>query len=189
VPLGPQPGLHAVVADGSAPEAGPLYEALSGPVVDVPVPSALRVDGIAELTDLDLWLALTEPGLSRLNLTGGYEPRANHAQQRIASRMPLGGFAHYDSAGRLGVAALAVPSGLEENGRPLEVAVLGYGPAGPALAGQLAERAVVWEGLGRPGADSLELAVYPAGTRPAAADGRMITRRPDSVLVAGWPSA
>jgi protein-L-isoaspartate(D-aspartate) O-methyltransferase len=189
VPLGPRAGLHALVADGSAPEAGALYEAISGRAADVPVPSGLRVGGIAELADLDLWLALTEPGLSRLNLLGRHEGHANRAQQRIASRMPLGGFAQHDSAGRLGVAAFAVPSGLEDNGRPLEVAVLGYGPAGPALAGRLAERAVVWDGLGRPGAGSLELAVYPAGTRPRAADGGMITRRPDSVLVAGWPTS
>ncbi len=189
VPLGPQPGLHALVADGPAPEAGPLYEALSGSAVKVPVPSRLRVGGVAELADLDLWLALTEPDLSRLNMMGRHEGRANHGQRRIASRMPLGGFAQYDSAGRLGVAALAVPSGLGENDRPLKVAVHGYGPGGAALAGHLAERAAVWDGRGRPGAGSLELAVYPAGTRPEAIEGSMIIRRPNSVLVAGWPTS
>jgi protein-L-isoaspartate(D-aspartate) O-methyltransferase len=186
VPLGPQPGLHALVADGAAPEPDPLYEALSGPAMDVPVPSGLRVDGIAELADLDLWLALTEPGLSRLNMMGRHEGHANPAQRRIAGRMPLGGFARYDRGGCLGVAALAVPPGLARNDRPLGVAIHGYGPGGAALAGHLAERTAVWDGLGRPGADSMELAAYPGGTRPKALEGRMIIRRPNTVLVAGW---
>jgi protein-L-isoaspartate(D-aspartate) O-methyltransferase len=190
VPLGPQPDLHAVLTDGTdgpAPEAGALSEAFSGPAVDVPAPSGLRVGGIRELTDLDLWLALTEPGLSRLNLTGGHGERANHARQRIAGRMPLGGFAQCDGVGPLGLAALAVPTGQAENHRPFEVAVRGYGPGGPALADHLAERAAVWDGLGRPGAANLELAVYPTGTRPEAIEGSVISHRPNSVLVAGWP--
>jgi protein-L-isoaspartate(D-aspartate) O-methyltransferase len=188
-PLGPQPGLHALVADGRVPEADRLYEAVSGPAADVPVASGLRVGGIAELADLDLWLALTEPGLSRLNMMGRHEGRANKAQRRIASKMPLGGFAEYDSAGRLGVAALAAPPGLARSDRPLEVAVHGYGSGGAALASHLAERAVAWDGLGRPGADSLELAAYPAGTRLDATEGSMIIQRPNIVLVAGWPTA
>jgi protein-L-isoaspartate(D-aspartate) O-methyltransferase len=36
VPLGPQPGLHALVADGPVPEADRLYEALSGPLGGYP---------------------------------------------------------------------------------------------------------------------------------------------------------
>jgi protein-L-isoaspartate(D-aspartate) O-methyltransferase len=189
VPLGPQPGLHALVADGAVPEADLLYEALSGPATDVPVPSGLRVDGIAELADLDLWLALTEPGLSRLNMMGPHEAGANQAQRRIAGRLPLGGFARYDSVGRLAVAALAVPPGLGQNDRPRGVAVHGYGPGGAALADRLAKRAIFWDGLGRPGAGSLELAAYPTGTRPKALEGRTIIRRPNTVLVAGWPTA
>lgn len=189
VPLGPQPGLHALVTDGLVPEPGPLHEALSGPEADVSVSSGPRVGGIAELADLDLWLALTEPGLSRLNMMGRHEGRANQAQQRIADRMPLGGFVEYDSAGQLGVAALAVPSGLAQNDHPLGVAVNGYGPGGPALAAHLAGRAAVWDGLGRPGTCGMELAVYPAGTRAEALEGSLIIRRPTAVLVAGWPTA
>ncbi len=184
VPLGPQPGLHALAADGAVPEADPLYEALSCPAPDVPVPPGLRVDGIAELADLDLWLALTEPGLSRLTMMGSQEE--NPAQRRIVGRMRLGGFARYESGARLGVAALTVPPGLAQNDRPLEVAIHAYGPGGAALADHLAKRAAVWDGLGRPGADSLGLAAYPVGTRPGALEGRMIIRRPNTVLVAGW---
>lgn len=188
VPLGPQPGLHALVTDGPAPAAGPLYEALSGPAAELPASPRLRVGDIAELADLDLWLALTEPGLSRVNLMGRYEGRANQAQRGIAGLMPLGGFARYDSAGRLGVAALAVPSGPARGDGPLEVVVQGYGPGRAALAAQLAERSAAWDGLGRPGAGSLELAVYPAGApRPEAVGGQLISRRPNSALVAGWP--
>jgi protein-L-isoaspartate(D-aspartate) O-methyltransferase len=189
LPLGPQPGLHALITDGPVPEAGPLYEALSGPADDGPVPSGLRVSGVAELADLDLWLALTETGLSRLNMMGRYEGHANQSQQRIASQLPLGGFVRRDRAGRLAAAALAVPSGAAQNDQPLTVAVRGYGPGGAALAAQLAERALVWDELGRPGASSLELAVYPAGTRPEATGGAAVIQRPSAVLVAGWPAA
>jgi len=186
LPLGPQPGLHALVTDGPAPDAETLYEAISGDAVEVPALSGLALGGIAELADLDLWLALTEPGLSRLVMMGRHEGHADSAQRRIADRMPLGGFARYDSAGRLGLAAIAVPADGE---RPLGVAVLGYGPGGADLARHLAERSAVWERLGRPGADSLELAVYPAGTRPDAIGGGLAIHRPSTVLVAGWPAS
>ena len=189
VPLGPEPGLHALVADGPAPEAGLLYEALSGPATEVGAPPGLQVGGAADLADLDLWLALTEAGLSRLNMMGRYEGRASQAQQRIASLMPLGGFARQDRAGRLAVAALAVPAGAAQHGSPLGVAVRGYGPGGAALAAHLAGRAAVWDGRGRPGAASLDLGAYPAGTLPPAAGQAVITERPNVALVAGWPAA
>jgi protein-L-isoaspartate(D-aspartate) O-methyltransferase len=183
VPLGPQPGLHALVADGPAPEAGPLYEALSGPVTEES--ADLRVDGIAELADLDLWLALTEPGLTRVNLMGRREGRASTAQQRIASLMPLGGYTRVGSSGELEVAALAVPPGPAEHAS-LAMAFNGCGAGSGALARYLAERAAVWNALGRPGAASLKLSAYPTGTVPQAPEGAMIIRRPNVALVARW---
>jgi protein-L-isoaspartate(D-aspartate) O-methyltransferase len=186
VPLGPQPGRYALAADGAAPAADLLSEVLSGPATEVPVRSGLRVDGIAQLADLDLWLALTERGLSRLNVMGIHAGHADPAHRLIGGGMRLGAFVQYDSGGRLGVAALTVPPGLARNDRPLGVAIHGYGPDGAALAGSLAERTAVWDGLGRPGADSLELAAYPAGTRPMVLEGTMVIRRPNTVLVAGW---
>ncbi|HEX3491991.1 MAG TPA: methyltransferase domain-containing protein [Streptosporangiaceae bacterium] len=189
VPLGPQPGLHALVADGPAAGAGPLHEALSGAGAEIAAPSRLRVSGIAELADLDLWLALTEPDLSRLNMMGRHEGRASQSQRRVAARLPLGGFARAGSAGRLAVASLAVPSQPAAGDCPRGVAFHGYGPGGAALAAHLAERAVVWDELGRPGAGNLGLAAWPPGTRPEAPEGTMIIRRPGTVLVAGWPAA
>ena len=168
VPLGPQPGLHALVADGPAPEAGPLYAALSGRATEES--AGLRVDGIAELADLDLWLALTEPGLTRVNLMGRHEGRASAAQQRIASLMPLGGYTRVGSSGELEVAALAVPPGPSEHGS-LAMAITGYGAGSGALARYLAERAAEWNALGRPGAASLKLSAYPTGTVPHAPEG------------------
>jgi protein-L-isoaspartate(D-aspartate) O-methyltransferase len=183
--LGPVPGLHAQVADGPGPEAGPLYEALSAPAAEVP--SGLRVGAIAELADLDLWLALTEPDLARINLMGRPEGRANQAQQRMAGLMPLGGFVRGGSSGALGVAALIVPSETTKQA-DLEVTITGYGADGAAFAAHLAEQAAVWDLLGRPGAGTLELRAYPAGALPRldGLEGGMIIDRPDSVLVAGW---
>jgi protein-L-isoaspartate(D-aspartate) O-methyltransferase len=183
VPLGPQPGLHALVADGPVPEADLLYEALSGLATEAS--AGLRVGGVAELADLDLWLTVTEPGLTRLNLMGRREGRANKTQQRIAGLAPLGGYARLGGSGEFAAAALAVPQGMPEEGR-LAVIVNGYGDDGAALAGHLAGRAAVWDGQGRPGADGLELSAYPTGTLPP--EGTMIIQRQNVALAAGWPT-
>jgi protein-L-isoaspartate(D-aspartate) O-methyltransferase len=193
VPLGPQPGLHALITDGPVPDTGELHDAISGP--EAFVAAGLTAAGIGELADLDLWLALTEPGLSRLAMMGRHEGHASQAQRRIAMRMPLGGFAargddrdgNDAGDGRLGVAALAVPAGTARGDHPAEIAVHGYGPGGAALAAHLAARALVWDELGRPGAATLQLAAYPAGTRPEIPEGALLIRRPNTVLVAGWP--
>jgi hypothetical protein len=118
---------------------------------------------------------------------GRHEGLADPGQRRIASLMPFGGFARSDGAGQLAVAALPIPSALAGGDRLVEIAVQGYGPGGAGLAGRLAERAAVWDDLGRPGAGRLQLGVYPAGTRLAAAAGRLVIGRSNGVLVAGWP--
>lgn len=53
---------HAQAVDGPVPEAIALYEALSGPAVEEP--AGLWASSIAEVADLNLWLTLTEPGLT-----------------------------------------------------------------------------------------------------------------------------
>jgi protein-L-isoaspartate(D-aspartate) O-methyltransferase len=188
IPLGPQPGPRVLIADGSAPAADALYSALSGPATNAPILPELRVGSIEELADLDLWLALTEAGLSRLTMMRRHKGRASQAQRAIASLLPLGGFAECSSVSQLAVAALAEPYGLGQDGRPAEVMIRGWGPCGAALGGHLARRAAVWDELGRPGADTLNLAVYPAGTKPEVGEGCVAVRRPHTVLVARWPT-
>ena len=189
LPLGPAPGLHAQVADGPAPEADLLYGALSGPAAAVA--AGLRVGGIGKLADLDLWLALTEQGLTRINMIGRPEGRADEAQQRIAGLLPLGGFVRHGASGSMEVAALTVASGgrseMTEHS-DIEVTITGYGTNGAAFATYLAERAAVWDGLGRPSVGTLKLRAYPAGTRPEIIEGDITIDRPNDVLVAGWPA-
>ena len=62
IALGPQPGLHAQAADGPVPGAIALYEASSGPAAEEP--TGLWASSIAGVADPDLWLTLTEPGLT-----------------------------------------------------------------------------------------------------------------------------
>lgn len=135
--LGPQPGLHAQAVDGPALDADALYEALSGPVTEEP--TGLRAGDIGELADLDLWLTLAGPGLTRLNLMGRHETYASPAQQRIANLMPLGGLAQVGSTGRFGVAAF-IPG---DQPAPYDITARGYGPSGPGLAKYLARQAIV----------------------------------------------
>jgi protein-L-isoaspartate(D-aspartate) O-methyltransferase len=182
LPLGPRPGLFALVTDGHAPEADALYEALSGPATEIS--TGLLVAGIAELSDLDLWLTVTEPGLTKISFMGRRERPADEAPQRFAGLARLGGYVRCGGSGEFGVAAVtSSPGATEHEGG--SVTFTGYGAGGAALSGHLAARAAVWDGLGRPGADSLELSVYPAGTIPPSTDATII-QRPNTTLVATW---
>ncbi len=193
--LGPQPGLHAQAVDGPAPDADALYEALSGPVTEEP--TGLRAGDIGELADLDLWLTLAEPGLTRLNLMGRHEAYASPAQQRIANLMPLGGLARVGGQGGLGVAVVtsggrgAITSGgREEQPAAFEITARGYGPGGPSLAEHLARQATVWDEMGRPGAERLELSAWRPGTPPAAIAGpSLIIDRPHTRLAVRWSAS
>ena len=208
VPLGPQPGLRAQADDGRPLDAGALYQALTGAVTDMP--TALRSAGLAEAGDLDLWLTLTEPDLTRLTLMG---TRSGHVSRNPL--MPMGGLAGTGGpAGQLGAAAILSarqtpepgrepdgelepgrepePSGEPELGadaRPGEIVVRGYGPGGAGLAGYLAGRAQIWQGLGRPGTSGLRLSAYPAGTPAKQAEGAIVIDRRHVRLALGWPPA
>jgi protein-L-isoaspartate(D-aspartate) O-methyltransferase len=186
LPLGPQPGLHAHIVDGAAPDADALYQALSGPAVQVP--TGLQVADVPELADLDLWLTLTEPSLTRMNMLGRHEGKANQAQRRIAGLMPLGGLVGAATGGALGVAAVSQAAGGSQ-GRPFEAVIHGYGPDGAALAARLAGRATAWHEQGRPAAARLQLAVCPPGTEPLPVQSGLILRRPHASLSVGWPTA
>jgi protein-L-isoaspartate(D-aspartate) O-methyltransferase len=188
LPLGPQPGLHALVADGAAPDPAALYRALSGPATEVA--AGLRAADMAELADLDLWLTLAEPGLTRLAMLGRHEGRANPAQRRIAGLMPLGGLARTGDAGPLGVAALGFgPAGRPARTGPAGIVAAGFGPGGAGLASDLARRAASWDEAGRPGAAALRLRAYPAGSPVAAGPGELLLDRPRTRLLAGWTAA
>jgi protein-L-isoaspartate(D-aspartate) O-methyltransferase len=67
-PLGPQPGLHVQTEDGRPPAADALDTALTGPYSDVL--AGVRVGGLPELGEADLWVTVMEPGLARLTITG-----------------------------------------------------------------------------------------------------------------------
>jgi protein-L-isoaspartate(D-aspartate) O-methyltransferase len=185
-PLGPQPGLHAYVVDGGAPDPDELYEALSGPAVEVA--TGLRVADRRELGDLDLWLTLTEPGLSRVNMLGRHEGKAGPAQRRIAGLLPLGGLVRAAGAGPFAVAAVSRAAADRNRGAPFEAVVQGYGPGGAALAARLAGRATAWDEQGRPGTARLQLTVDPPGAEPVSAGGGLILRRPHASVFVGWPA-
>jgi protein-L-isoaspartate(D-aspartate) O-methyltransferase len=181
--LGPQPGLHAHAVDGPAPDAAALYRALSADPVQVA--TGLHAADVAELADLDLWLTLTEPGLSRLSLLGRHEGKAGPAQRRVAGLMPLGGLVSAASDGSLGAATLCPDTGWQPVG-PFRIVVRGYGPAGAKLAAHLARRAVGWHERGRPGASTLRLVVSGAGSRHLPAAGDVVIDRPHTRLSVGW---
>jgi protein-L-isoaspartate(D-aspartate) O-methyltransferase len=187
IALGPQPGLHAQAVDGPVPGASALHEALSGPAAEET--TGLRAHSIAEVADLDLWLTLTEPGLTRLNLMGRHETRASPAQQRIANLMPFGGLVQVGASNGLGVAALSFGDDETQPGS-FKINACGYGPGGPSLARQLAAQARVWDELGRPGAAGLELSAWLPGTPLETIGGAsMVLDRPHVRVALQWPAS
>ena len=211
VALGPQPGLHVLVDDGTPvtdPDA--LWAALSGPFADVP--AGVDVAGLAELGEADLWVTMTEPGLSRLTIVASGPLRGE-----ALPLLPFGALAEPASdsgAGGPGVAAgpgagagpgggagqasasLAVaglvPAAPPPRGRrDFEVAVRGFGPRGAILAERLAGRVAAWNASGRPRSSDLIVTAYPRGApgEPMpAGPGEVILDRPDTRLVLGWPA-
>jgi protein-L-isoaspartate(D-aspartate) O-methyltransferase len=183
VPVGPQPGLH-VQTDGQPLAADVLWSELNGPVTDVL--TGVRVAGIAELAEADLWVTLGERGLSRLTITGGGPLRSS-----VLPLLPFGALATTAAEG-LGIAGLLPASTSSsiaadrddagdggDRGQPghwahwahrdrrelrsgeFEIAVRGFGPWGGLLAERLAARIVAWRSSGRPRAATLVVTAYP----------------------------
>ena len=144
----------------------------------------------AQLFDgLGLWLALHEPRWGTLTepATGAGLARAPLAVKD--HRMTAGVF----SAG--GFAVLARPSAQRAPGPPgsgpaaggqspvFELTVLGYGPAGPDLADELAAQVQAWA-TARPGSSEFSISGYPrpgTATLPAGA----VIDRPHTAFVVG----
>jgi hypothetical protein len=117
-------------------------------------------------------------------MMGRHETHASPAQQRIANLMPLGGIADAGGSKGLGVAASVFEEDETQPGS-FKITTCGYGPGGPSLAKHLARQARVWEELGRPGAECLELAASPPET---IGGGKMLLDRPHVHLAVRWPA-
>jgi methyltransferase of FxLD system len=203
VPVGPQPGWRAAADDERRLDTRALHQALTGPGTDVP--TGLRPASLAEAADLDLWLTLTEPDLLRLTLRD-----AQSGPLKRPPLLPMGGLARPGGPdGPLGVAAVwptaglpsfsSPPSGLAPSG-PAEpepgepggvpaapgIVLRGHGPGGAVLARYLAERALAWQELGRPGAGDLRLAVYPPGIPAKAAESGLLIERGHARIAVDW---
>jgi protein-L-isoaspartate(D-aspartate) O-methyltransferase len=205
VPLGPQPGLHVQAdwLDPKATDADVLWSALNGPVTDVL--TGVRVAGLGELGETDLWATLTEPGLARLTITGGGPLRGS-----VLPLLPFGALATTPGAAEgLGLAGLlpaapAAPSAEEHRLGEFEIAVRGFGPLGAFLAEHLAGRVAAWQSSGRPRSADLVVTAYPrtagataeahpvalpASEVPAVPDrpGQTVIDRPHTRLTLTWP--
>jgi protein-L-isoaspartate(D-aspartate) O-methyltransferase len=176
VPVGPQPGLHVQTdqIDHKAMDADVLWSVLNGPVTDVL--TGVRVAGLGELGEADLWVTIMEPGLARLTITGGGTLRGS-----VLPLLPFGALAATEASEGLGMAGLlpAAPFAQPPAGEPggpggpgehrfaeFEVAVRGFGPWGALLAERLAGRVAAWRSFGRPRAADLVVTAYPRTPRP-----------------------
>jgi protein-L-isoaspartate(D-aspartate) O-methyltransferase len=178
VPLEPTPGLYVQVADGRAVDTAAVAAALAQSAGDIG--TGIVAAARDELSDLDLWLTLTEPDTDRLTFL---VTAAGSAQD--APRLPLGALAGRDpDAGGLGIVGV---SHLDRAAFPHEIMLRGYGPGGPALAARLVRQSAAWDRLGRPGAADLRLTVWLASAALPAA-GQIVLRRPHVQLAVAWPA-
>jgi protein-L-isoaspartate(D-aspartate) O-methyltransferase len=169
-PLRPLGSARYAHVGGPPVDAGALAAALAaGPAAEVG--TAVGAAGLDQLSDLDLWLTLTQPELGRLTVIS----------TAPGGPLPFGGLTRGQVSGDLGVAALASAQG--------EIVVRGYGTGGPQLAADLAGLAPAWIRRDRPGAASLRLTAWRAGTPPTGTEGQLILSRPHIQLAAGWPAA
>jgi len=179
-PLGHGTGLFVQADDGHLVDGRALATALAAPGVDVP--AGIRAITREELSDVDLWLTLTEPGLSRLTVMDTGSGRSSSGPL-----LPYGGLASRGSErGQLGVSGLA-GSWLSGAEPPAEIVLRGYGRGGRALASHLAARVLAWDTLGRPGTADLCLVACPPGAQLPVAAGQIVLSRPHVRLAAGWP--
>jgi protein-L-isoaspartate(D-aspartate) O-methyltransferase len=199
MPVGPQPGLHVQTDQiGQPSDADVLWAALSGPVTDVL--TGVRVAGLGELGEADLWVTFMEPRLARLTIIGGTGP----LQGSVLPLLPFGALATAPlAAAGLGVAGLLPAAPLElsagqrgQHGEhrfgEFELAVRGFGPWGALLAERLAARVAAWRSAGRPRAADLVVTAYPRTGAdvpqvPESEPGDVVVDRPHTRLVLTWP--
>jgi len=150
---------------------------LAGPAVEVTtgvVASAARIfDG------LPLWLGVREPRVCQLSESTSAEPARLPAAVLQVQTMRITAAIVADR----GVAVLTrAPGG--------DLVAAGHGPAGPRLAGELADHIRAWGAAGRPDATGLRIVAHPDRGAPAAAaaDATVIQKR-HTRLVVTWPSA
>ena len=199
MPVGPQPGLHVQTDQiGQPSDADVLWAALSGPVTDVL--TGVRVAGLGELGEADLWVTFMEPRLARLTIIGGTGP----LRGSVLPLLPFGALATAPlAAAGLGVAGLLPAAPLElsagqrgQHGEhrfgEFELAVRGFGPWGALLAERLAARVAAWRSAGRPRAADLVVTAYPRTGAdvpqvPESEPGDVVVDRPHTRLVLTWP--
>jgi protein-L-isoaspartate(D-aspartate) O-methyltransferase len=183
VRLGPEPGLLLCTAEQAPADAGMLYEWLTGPSRDWPLPEA---NLSLVQSGLQLWLALREPGFCFLNAWGEMAARPFvpsifpvHPGQRW--RFACGLF------GKAGLAVLAVPS----NGAspadhdPPPLVVRSYGPDA-SLADRLVEQVRAWDAAGRPSSERLRIRAYPRESACTPDANSLVLEKRHTRLVLDW---
>ena len=175
-PVPGHPGVHVHAAPGTMLDAGLVAAALDRPGLRTDLritASALEVFG-----SLRRWLAFRDPASAMLSYTG-LANAAGASGVPPVIEFPIGGTAVQRSSpcllGQDGLAMLDLASPPTAAGQAglhatLSLAVVCYGQARQD-ADRLVELAVGWDAAGRPGADRLRIAAYPAGLVPPDNEG------------------
>ncbi|MBV9313420.1 MAG: methyltransferase, FxLD system [Pseudonocardia sp.] len=173
-------GLSLGTEDDRELDVDALLRFLAQPGVDRPTRARLSAGDLWD--GLGLWLAVCEPDVFRLLVSGADEHYGE------LSLLPAG----LDGGtmvllGEDGLAALVSSDRRDrKRGSRVPVAVRPYGPGGGELADRLVNYLGRWLAAGRPSAAELRLRVYPTGSS-AAVSGVRELRKEHSRLILDWP--
>jgi protein-L-isoaspartate(D-aspartate) O-methyltransferase len=179
--------LALVIPDGRDVDIVAVARALAEPA-GPPAERTTRVmAGPGQLFDgLGFWLALNEPRWGLLSESVQSSRGAlTRAPALLADRRITAGI-----FGDGGFAVLARPNPWPAAGEPsgpvapaFQLSVLGYGPAGPDLAAELASTVQAWAAAGRPDAASFGISAYPRATGEPVPPVGAVIERPHTTFV------
>jgi len=198
--LGPEPGLEITTSSAPAAPAGQIYDWLTSEATSRP--TGLRITEALAFGSLSQWVGLHAANLATLSID--MEPTPDGGAASLFDRCPwlyefrgrsavryANGLLAADGAAfltrRLSDRLPASDEAREQNDFALDV--LGYGPAGDRLGGQLVELSLAWEAAGRPASSRLRVRVYGPDAPYDLAPGEVLVQKRCTRLVVDWPAA
>jgi len=179
VALGPDTGLVLGLGQPHAVEADTMYQALTGPHTDTPVP--VRAAANALWTGFNLWLATHESAMCTLAAVGDVMARD------LVPAVFGSGALYRSTLGLLADTTLCVLARPADAGSSVDaLSVRRFGPHAD-LTQRLIGHLEAWEAVGRPTTTGLRIRAYPQDTPYAPSSAEVVVAKHHSQLILDWP--